>query len=118
MSISEMVGKTPTRITINRDKDELRFYFSDGTRGRFFHDQDCWESVIITDVTGDVADLLGTPLLVAEERIETGMADEGGDTWTATFYTFRSIKGTVDVLWRGESNGYYSEAVYFDLEGV
>jgi hypothetical protein len=116
MSISEMVGKTPKNITIGRDKDELNFYFSDGTFGRFYHEQDCCESVFISDVSGDVADLIGTPLLVAEERIETGLDEGGWDSWTATFYTFRSIKGTVDVLWRGESNGFYSETVDFQME--
>jgi len=115
MSISEMVGKTPKNITIGSDKDELNFYFSDGTLGRFYHEQDYNESVLISDVSGDVADLIGTPLLVAEERTETG-SDGGCESWTATFYTFRSVKGTVDVLWRGESNGYYSESVDFQMK--
>ncbi len=114
--ISEMVGKTPKNVTISRDKDELSFYFSDGTLGRFYHEQDCCESVLISDVSGNLADLIGAPLLVAEERIETGSDEFGWDSWTATFYTFRSIKGTVDVIWRGESNGYYSETVDFEME--
>jgi hypothetical protein len=58
MPISEMVGKTPKKITIGRNKDKLNFYFSDGTLGRFYHEQDCCESVFISDVSGDVADVI------------------------------------------------------------
>lgn len=71
--------------------------------------QDCCENVWLDDVIGDWDNLIGMPLLVAEER---HIGDDYGPNYTSsTFYTFRSIKGTVDVIWRGESNGYYSERV-------
>jgi hypothetical protein len=67
--------------------------------------------VRIDYVIRDWTDLIGSELLVAEER--TGDYDDGGEyesvTWT--FYTFRSINGSVDVRWCGTSNGYYSESV-------
>jgi hypothetical protein len=62
------------------------------------HEQVCCESVWLEDITGDLSDLVGVPMVVAEERSE--------DDWT--FYTFRTIKGTVDARWCGTSNGCYS----------
>ena len=95
---------------------EIDFYFSDGSHAKFYHAQDCCESVTIEDVNGDWNDLIGNPILVADEREEDAEGDipECG-TWT--FYTFRGIGGSVDVRWLGESNGYYSESVDFWMKG-
>lgn len=79
----------------------------------FFHDQDCCEDVSVDEVHGDVEDLLNTPLLSYEESSSDepplGCEPVECDTWT--FYTFRTIKGTVTVRWFGTSNGYYSTDV-------
>lgn len=116
-----IVGKTPTSIT--QDEYEIRFEFSDGTSCLFHHIQDCCEIVMVEDVNGDWEDLIGHPLLVADERCnvdapETHKENKWGDSETWTFYTFRSIGGSVDVRWFGISNGYYSERVDFELYGV
>jgi hypothetical protein len=114
--LDKIIGRVP--VNIIQTDDEITFHFGDGSKGVFYHSQDCCESVNVEDVTGDWADLLNTPLLVAEER-SSEEAPEGSarrddsDTWT--FYTFRSIRGSVDVRWHGSSNGYYSESVYFNL---
>lgn len=112
--IQKMVGKTPISIDVFSD-EEIKFVFSDGSICKFGHIQDCCESVFVKDISGDWDDLLNTPIIVAEERIEDysekDYSPRHDDSCTATFYTFRSIKGTVDVQWLGESNGYYSENV-------
>lgn len=104
--LSDIVGKTP--VSIECGEDNIIFVLSDGMAVKFYHEQDCCEVVSIEDVNGDWADLIGAPLLVADERSEHG---ECGESSTWTFYTFRSVKGSVDVRWYGQSNGYYSERV-------
>jgi hypothetical protein len=116
----DIVGKTPTSITQNGD-DEIVMSFSDGSTGVLYHEQDCCESVVIDDVNGDWVDLLGNPLLVADERVSESppndaVVSEWDDSNTWTFYTFRNVSGSVDVRWHGSSNGYYSEGVNFKLK--
>ena len=110
-TISEMIGKTP--VSIEQDAEEIVFLFSDGTKGVFYHSQDCCESVYVEDVMGDWSDLIGHPILVAEERSQENPNALESGTWT--FYTFRGVGGSVDVRWNGESNGYYSESVDFKM---
>ena len=108
--LTKMIGKVPTKIT--QDEDSIHFTFDDGTACSFYHEQDCCETVWIEDVNGDWEDLIGTPLLVADEREgDAPPAEDVEWSYTWTFYTFRSIKGSVDVRWFGTSNGYYSEGV-------
>lgn len=108
--IEKMIGKTPVSIDVEGE-DEIKFTFDDGTFVRFYHEQDCCETVWVEDISGNFADLIGNPILVASERTEYGDDDDYG-TYTYTFYCFRGIGGSVDVRWNGESNGYYSESVH------
>ncbi|MDL2315619.1 hypothetical protein LJC59_00855 [Desulfovibrio sp. OttesenSCG-928-A18] len=117
-----LVGMTLKSIT--HDIDTMEFINAEGRRFRLFHDQDCCESVEIEDICGDLNDLIGYPILVAEERTSTD--EEAKDRWdesyTWTFYELRTIKGSVTIRWYGTSNGYYSEDVDFveilDIEGA
>lgn len=115
--ISELVGKTITSIDgLEEGSDEATFICSDGTKFVMYHEQDCCESVSIDDVCGDVEDLIGSPILKAEEVSSdaSGVEHEYADysaTWT--FYHIHTIKGTVTVKWYGTSNGYYSERADF-----
>ena len=111
----EIIGKTLSEINkVNIDginQDELYFKFKNGDEYQMYHNQDCCERVYIEDIEGDLDDLIGVPLLVAEEvSSENTSASESG-TWT--FYKFATIKGHVTIRWYGSSNGYYSEKVKF-----
>ena len=116
----ELKGKTLTKIEgMEVGNDVVRFYCTDGTIYEMYHSQNCCECVEIEDVCGDVEDLIGSEILVAEEIIHEGENPEGvkvpeyQDSFTWTFYKLATRKGFVDLRWYGESNGYYSESVDF-----
>lgn len=97
--------------------DSIVFKFSDGSSYMMYHSQDCCESVTVDDIDGDLDDLVGSPILNAEERTfrQTTPIDcklpEYADSYTWTFYKLETIKATVIIKWFGTSNGYYSEEV-------
>lgn len=116
--IEDMVGKVFTSVRGEAGDDTLVFE-NNTERFVFFHDQDCCESVDINDIVGDLQDLVGEPLLIAEEvSNEDGPEPEYADSYTWTFYKFATRKGYVDVRWLGQSNGYYSEGVSLGRELV
>ena len=116
-----MIGVTMSAVTVESNGKEMRFVSEDGSRSFLFHhSQECCESVGIEDVCGDLADLVGSPILMAEEvsnepESEAFVLDYGsvGESCTWTFYKFATVKGSVTVRWLGTSNGYYGEGVSF-----
>jgi hypothetical protein len=109
--MEDLIGKVVKEVEVIGD-ERIRMSFEDGTIAEWYHYQDCCESVTIEDVTGDWSDLYGHPLLVCEERTSDDFGEVyDHDLWT--FYTFRSVGGSVDVRWYGTSNGYYSVSVDF-----
>jgi hypothetical protein len=132
----DLIGKTLGSIGLDKKRNEIIFNVVDGTSYKMYHHQDCCESVSIEDINGDLQDLIGKPILLAEEvsnkEFENAFAskfkevkgsylkkdDEGNyepESWTWTFYKLATIKGYVDIRWFSSSNGYYSEKVNFSL---
>jgi hypothetical protein len=134
VAFSTLLGKTLTKAEVSSNGEEIVFETTDGERFIQYHSQDCCESVRVEDVAGDLSDLIGSPILLAEETSSSGTADydwskddspkvatgwpEGipvpeylPDSFTWTFYKLATIKGSVTIRWLGKSNGYYSEEV-------
>ena len=109
---SVLEGLTLARVVENADKDEIYFETTCGRTFRQIHFQDCCECVGIEDIVGDLDDLIGVPIVRAEEREQRDVTARESGTWT--FYEIATIKGSVTIRWYGESNGYYSESVDFE----
>ena len=118
--LQAMVGMTFARVRGAAGDHEMVFETESGIRFVFSHYQDCCESVRVEDICGDLEDLVGEPILMAEEVSgEIPAQDEDSyESQTWTFYKFATRKGYVDVRWLGESNGYYSERVDLFVEGL
>jgi hypothetical protein len=108
MGIARLLGLTLSDV-IEKGSDEIHFIIDDGHKFVMYHDQDCCEIVSVEDVVGDLRDLVGSPILVAEESCKHGDSDWGTETWT--YYKIDTLKGGVTIRWFGSSNGYYSESV-------
>lgn len=115
--VEDLIGKTLVNIAGGVGDDAIRFVCSDGDEFLMHHEQDCCESVSVESISGDLGDLIGSPILKAEEATSDtnpeGVIKEYQDSFTWTFYKFATAKGYVDIRWYGESNGYYSERVDF-----
>ena len=134
VEFGSLLGKTLTDVSVVRGEysdNNITFTCDDGTKYVMYHEQDCCEGVYIEDICGEMAQIIGEPILMAEEVVSTyddkerGEANEAvpdgwtpesqwTDSYTWTFYKLRTMHGSVTIRWYGESNGYYSESVDFE----
>lgn len=111
--LRSLVGKTFSAVvkTNDGDSDVLRFECSQGAV-EFYYQEDCCANCYIESVDGDLADLVGTPLLMAElVTSDENPLHKNEESFTWSFYKFATVRGYVTVRWYGSSNGYYSETV-------
>ena len=126
--------KGKTLKSIENTGDTLLFTTTEGETYRQIYYSDCCASCDVEEIHGDLDDLIGTPILMAEEVSSTdpdaelqakrdeekakAEADGGyyygheSETWT--FFKAATIKGSVTIRWYGSSNGYYSESPTFE----
>lgn len=115
---SNLLGLTLTSIDGKIGDETLTFETAEGRRFHLHYYPDCCASCSLNEVHGDFADLIGSPIVQAEE-VCSGQGggekpSEYADSWTWTFYKLSTVKGSVTLRWLGESNGYYSESVTFE----
>lgn len=116
----DLVGKTITKIKANKGDERIHIWTEDNKYYQMNHTQDCCEFVCVEDICGELTDLIGSPILQAEEstnsngHLENYKPDYTSESFTWTFYRIATIKGQVVIRWLGTSNGYYSERVSFD----
>ena len=119
INVIALIGLTFSSIQRATDDSEVNLVTTEGRRFRFYHEQDCCESVSVESIEGTLDDLVGTPILDVTEQITSERPDgkplpeyrEESETWT--IFTFTTVKGAVVIRWHGTSNGYYSESVSF-----
>lgn len=114
VDVSILKGKILKDIHVKFNED-IFFTDEDDVEYRMFHDYDCCENVYIEDICGDINNLIGSEIIMAEEVTNRDLPplDEYDESYTWTFYKFATVKGYVTIRWYGESNGYYSERVDF-----
>lgn len=120
LKVSELIGKTLVKVE-NKNNEEIIFTTDKGERYKFYHSNSCCESVSVEDIIGDLNDLVGSKIIMAEESLSNEdppdiKKEYQVDSFTWTFYKFATLKGYVTIRWYGTSNGYYSESVDFCKE--
>jgi hypothetical protein len=119
LELSDLIGMTLRKATTA--DGALLLETIDGRLISFDTVSDCCNYGELTDVCGDLADLVGTPIVRAEcpssddpvypvvpLKAEVDKAQES-ETWT--FLILGTTRGTVTIRWYGTSNGYYCEDV-------
>ena len=123
----QLLGKHLASIESDLDSgeiegsNELIFTLSSGEQYKMWHEQDCCEEVYIESIVGEINDVLGSVITMAEvvtsneELLDAKPQCIGDESFTWTFYKLGTCKGSVTIRWYGTSNGYYSEEVDFKL---
>jgi hypothetical protein len=112
----ELKGKTITSIDgSNSDDSDTIITTSDGSIYTLTHIQDCCEHVRVYGSVGNIDDILNAEVIAAEDTnpMDNPNAPDYKIYDSATWSQFRIVtnKGTFEIWWLGESNGYYSETV-------
>lgn len=102
-----LILKNVQEITLECD-DDSSFYF--------YHLQDCCEHVEVWDIKGDFceSEIVEVEECESQEWPEDVPLKDFVDCFTWTTHKIKFSSGReVAIRWLGESNGYYSESVYF-----
>jgi hypothetical protein len=110
IEMSELIGKTFSSVK-KVNSDTIQMVCSDD-KYTLTYIPDCCADCSITDVAGDLNDLVNSPIVMSEMVYSgdtiTGEEDKYS-SFTWTFVKLATVKGYVTITWYGSSNGYYSE---------
>ena len=114
-TLNRMVGETIESVSGNRQDDEFVVRTTSGLVFTFYHNQDCCEEVYLEEIIGDIDDLVGHTVVMAEETsnndLISGSSCSQSESFTWTYYRMATERGLVVLRFYGSSNGYYSESV-------
>lgn len=114
-TLNRMVGETIESVSGNRNDSEFVVRTTSGLVFTFLHYQDCCEDVYLEEIIGDIDDLIGHTVVMAEETSNSdlivGSSCYQGESFTWTYYRMATERGLVVLRFFGSSNGYYAESV-------
>lgn len=114
---NDLLGETLISAEYDKVNEEIIFVTNNGRKLKLYHSQDCCETVYVESIVGNLHDIVGSPITLAEEvtsETPTDFTEKLYESHTCTFYKLATVKGYVDIRWIGTSNGYYSESVEFE----
>jgi hypothetical protein len=121
VKFESLVGKTLAGIYGSKGDESLTFTTVDGEEFVMYYEHDCCAFCSVEDICGDLNDLIGSPIVQAEESTSGDNPPDADpeltqyqESFTWTFYRLATVKGSVVIRWYGSSNGYYSESVTFE----
>lgn len=107
VTVQDLIGET---IGVIREReDEVVILCHSGRVFTFDHQQDCCESVTVTEVRG--IDLVGGATITDAKEEIISPERRGYESATDSTFTLITEKGDLVIKFHGESNGYYSETV-------
>lgn len=122
-NFEELEGKILKEISGTPGDTEMFFTLTNDEQYVLYNDEASAGNdvqVTINDICGNINDLIGSPILLAEEVTSKNKNPESVEVpdsqyiyYTWTFYKLSTIKGSITIRWYGESNGHYSETVDF-----
>lgn len=116
VTIDELKGKTITKIKNENGGGRVVIFTKEGPIYRMDHQQDCCETVLCTEIEGEIEQILNSPVTNTKEIIEH---DEEGklsdyESLTLTDFLIETESARLLIKWLGTSNGYYSESVIIE----
>lgn len=107
VSFESLQGQTFTHIE-RQDAAHIQYieFCNEDTCIVQAHFQQCCERVYLDDIVGDLEDLQGMPILLAEETCST---KDTSPLWT--FYKLAGLKGFATLRWCAGNDSMYSESV-------
>lgn len=112
-SFEEIKFKIISEIIVTKDSgdDSIVINFEDGSSLEMYHEQDCCEEVWIEDIESNKNIDDYKDAVVIDMYVTTAENTASSESGTFTFYNLNTSKGSINIRWNGESNGYYSEEV-------
>lgn len=120
--MKNLIGATILSVNpnTNRRDDALLYIKTDKGTMTFYHAQQWSEQVWLEDGLEDLEKMIGEKVLHAEviKNYDEDALDEEDDSYTWIYYKISTLNHDCTLRFYGTSNGYYSEGVDIEWNGV